>query len=83
MIVMEKRRTSAVLKADGCAGPQRRRDLRRQGPSDRLLRTARAFFSAISLVSRSIATEFHRLPEGVFYVSTLPVRIVASNFRDG
>lgn len=80
MIVMEKRRDIAVLKAMGATD----RSVASIFVAKGLL--IGAFGTAAGVLLGYLAClaldryEFIDLPEGVFYVSTLPVRIVASNF---
>ena len=80
MIVMEKRRDIAVLKAMGASNRSVAVIFVAKGLLIGCFGTAAgAFLGYIACVALD-RYEFIDLPEGVFYVSTLPVRIVASNF---
>jgi lipoprotein-releasing system permease protein len=80
MIVMEKRRDIAVLKAMGAADRSIAAIFVAKGLLIGCFGTAAgALLGYLSCVALD-RYEFINLPEGVFYVSTLPVRIVASNF---
>ena len=80
MIVMEKRRDVAVLKAMGATDLSVARVFVLKG----LLIGSLGTFLGVTLgllACLGLARwEFIDLPEGVFYVSTLPVRIVPANF---
>ncbi len=80
MVVMEKRRDVAVLKAMGATDRSVARIFVVKGL---MIGTVGTFLGALCGYLACLALqryEFIDLPEGVFYVSTLPVRIEAGNF---
>ncbi len=80
MVVMEKRRDIAVLKTMGANNLSIALVFVSKGLLIGLLGTGLgALIGYVACVGLG-HYEFIDLPEGVFYVSTLPVRIVASNF---
>jgi lipoprotein-releasing system permease protein len=80
MIVMEKRRDIAVLKAMGAADRSVAAIFVAKGLLIGCFGTAAGALLGYLACLALDRYEFIHLPEGVFYVSTLPVRIVASNF---
>jgi len=80
MIVMEKRRDIAVLKAMGATDRSVAAIFVAKGLLIGTFGTAAGVLLGYLACVALDRYEFIDLPEGVFYVSTLPVRIVASNF---
>jgi lipoprotein-releasing system permease protein len=80
MIVMEKRRDIAVLKAMGAPDRSVAAIFVAKGLLIGCFGTAAGVLLGYLACLALDRYEFIDLPEGVFYVSTLPVRIVASNF---
>jgi lipoprotein-releasing system permease protein len=80
MIVMEKRRDIAVLKAMGAPDRSVAAIFVAKGLLIGCFGTAAGVLLGYIACLALDRYEFIDLPEGVFYVSTLPVRIVASNF---
>jgi lipoprotein-releasing system permease protein len=80
MIVMEKRRDIAVLKAMGATDRSVAAIFVAKGLLIGCFGTAAGVLLGYLACLALDRYEFIDLPEGVFYVSTLPVRIVASNF---
>ncbi len=80
MIVMEKRRDIAVLKSMGATDRSVAIIFVAKGLLIGVLGTAVGIVVGYLACLGLDRYEFIDLPEGVFYVSTLPVRIVASNF---
>lgn len=80
MIVMEKRRDIAVLKAMGATDRSVAAIFVAKGLLIGVFGTAAGVLLGYLACLALDRYEFIDLPEGVFYVSTLPVRIVASNF---
>ncbi len=80
MVVMEKRRDIAVLKAMGAADGSVARIFLYKGLAVGLFGTVAGVLFGYLLCLGLDRYEFIDLPAGVFYVSTLPVRIVPGNF---
>jgi lipoprotein-releasing system permease protein len=80
MVVMEKRRDIAVLKTMGANDRSIALVFVAKGLLIGLLGTGLGALLGYVACLGLDRYEFIDLPEGVFYVSTLPVRIVASNF---
>jgi lipoprotein-releasing system permease protein len=80
MIVMEKRRDIAVLKAMGAPDHSVAAIFVAKGLFIGCFGTAAGVLLGYLACLALDRYQFIDLPEGVFYVSTLPVRIVASNF---
>lgn len=80
MIVMEKRRDIAVLKSMGATDRSVAMIFVAKGLLIGVIGTALGVLIGYLACLGLDRYEFIDLPEGVFYVSTLPVRIVASNF---
>jgi lipoprotein-releasing system permease protein len=80
MIVMEKRRDIAVLKSMGATDRSVAMIFVAKGLLIGVIGTALGVLIGYLACLGLDRYEFIELPEGVFYVSTLPVRIVASNF---
>jgi lipoprotein-releasing system permease protein len=80
MIVMEKRRDIAVLKSMGATDRSVAMIFVAKGLLIGVIGTALGVLIGYLACVGLDRYEFIDLPEGVFYVSTLPVRIVASNF---
>lgn len=80
MVVMEKRRDIAVLKTMGADNRSVALIFVAKGLLIGVLGTALGALLGYLACLGLERYEFIDLPEGVFYVSTLPVRIVASNF---
>jgi lipoprotein-releasing system permease protein len=80
MVVMEKRRDVAVLKAMGATDRAVAMIFVYKGLFIGVLGTVLGALLGFTACLGLDRYHFIDLPEGVFYVSTLPVRIVASNF---
>ncbi len=80
MVVMEKRRDIAVLKAMGATSSSVAAIFVLKGLLIGTLGTALGALSGFVACLGLERYQFVDLPEGVFYVSTLPVRIEADNF---
>jgi lipoprotein-releasing system permease protein len=80
MVVMEKRRDIAVLKTMGAGDRSIAAIFVAKGLLIGIFGTAAGVLLGYLACLALDRYEFIDLPEGVFYVSTLPVRIVASNF---
>ena len=80
MVVMEKRRDIAVLKAMGATSRAVARIFLTNGFLIGFVGTALGSAFGYLACQGLARYQFVDLPEGVFYVSTLPVRIVGANF---
>lgn len=80
MVVMEKRRDIAVLKTMGASDRSIALIFVCKGLLIGVLGTLSGVLLGYATCLALARYEFIDLPEGVFYVSTLPVRIVAANF---
>ena len=80
MVVMEKRRDIAVLKAMGATSRAVARIFLTNGFLIGFMGTALGSLFGYLACEGLARYQFVDLPEGVFYVSTLPVKIVAGNF---
>jgi lipoprotein-releasing system permease protein len=80
MVVMEKRRDIAVLKAMGAGDVSVAAIFVAKGLLIGVIGTAAGVVLGYLACAALDRYQFIDLPEGVFYVSTLPVKIVASNF---